>query len=140
MNHWIAAAGIYGALGIAIGAFGAHGLPDGLAKLGYGESEVERRLDTFETGARYHLYAALALLGVGVAGRTAPAGAWGGAAWLLLTGSCLFSGLLYALAFVGPGMRWLGAIVPIGGVLQIAGWVMIAVAATAAGHHRQDNA
>ncbi|MEM6329057.1 MAG: DUF423 domain-containing protein [Planctomycetota bacterium] len=125
-NRWIVAAGVYGALGLAIGAFGAHGLPKNLAALGFGSEDIAARLEIFETGARYHMYAAMAVLGAGVAGLSRPHRAWGIAAALLLSGSVLFSGLLYALAFVGDGWRWLGAVVPVGGLLQIAGWIAIA--------------
>lgn len=125
----LAAAGVLGAIGITIGAFGAHGLPDWLADQGYSPDEVTRRLATFEPGARYHMYAALALLGVGVAAHVAPRRAWTLAAWLLLIGVAIFSGLLYTLAVAGDDFRWLGGIVPIGGLLQIAGWGAIAYSA-----------
>ena len=128
-GRWIIVAGAFGAIGIAIGAFGAHGLPDWLAGQGYADEEVSNRLETFETGARYHMFAALALLGIGLAEQTVPGGKWSLPGWLLLTGACVFSGLLYALAVAGPGWRWLGAVVPIGGLLQIGGWVAIAAAA-----------
>ncbi len=132
MNHrinWIAVAGILGALAVTIGAFGAHGLPGQLEKLGYEPLEVQRRLATFETGARYQVYSALALLAIGVAAERQPRRAWAAACWLLLLGSLVFSGLLYALALLGPAYRWLGAVVPVGGVMMIAGWLMITVGA-----------
>jgi uncharacterized membrane protein YgdD (TMEM256/DUF423 family) len=104
-------------LAVAAGAFGAHGLrarlsPDLLA--------------VFETGARYQMYHALALFVVAWA-----AGRWPGpwparAGWLFLAGTVLFSGSLYALAL--SGVRWLGAITPLGGVAFLAGWLCLALA------------
>lgn len=75
-------------------------------------------LDTYETAVRYQMYHALGLLGVGalrVHGR--------GPAWLLFFGSVVFSGSLYLL--VWTGVDWLGAITPIGGVMQLAGWAWL---------------
>lgn len=127
--NWIVIAAAYGALAVGVGAFGAHGLRPRLEAAGYGEAEIARRLDTFETGAKYHTYTALALLGVGVAARHEARRAWSVAAGLLLAGNMIFSGLLYALTAGGDDYRWLGAVVPIGGALMIAGWVAVAVAA-----------
>ncbi|WP_396204184.1 DUF423 domain-containing protein [Gemmatimonas sp.] len=104
-------------LSVAAGAFGAHAL----------RARVEPRLlEVFETGARYQMYHALALLAVAwVVGRTP--GALGHAAgWLFVGGTVLFSGSLYAMTFTG--IRALGAITPIGGVCFIAGWVCLALA------------
>ncbi len=67
---WIVIAGVTGALGVAIGAFGAHGLPGWLEKSGVSPEDVVRRMETFEIGVRYHLVHALALLGVGLWSRT----------------------------------------------------------------------
>lgn len=93
---------IWAGLAIAAGAFGAHGLA---GRLG------ERELEIFETAARYHMYAALllGLLGVGLPRHKS--------GWLLLAGSLLFSGSLYALSI--SGVRVLGAITPLGGALMI---------------------
>jgi uncharacterized membrane protein YgdD (TMEM256/DUF423 family) len=103
-----------GLVAVAAGAFGAHGLrarlsPDLLA--------------VFETGARYQMYHALALLAVGWAVTRWP-GPWPvRAGWLFLVGTLLFSGSLYALALTG--VRWLGAITPLGGVALLAGWTCL---------------
>jgi uncharacterized membrane protein YgdD (TMEM256/DUF423 family) len=99
---------------VAAGAFGAHGLrarltPDLLA--------------VFETGARYQMYHALALLAVGWALTRWP-GPWPvRAGWLFVAGTVLFSGSLYVLALTGA--RWLGAITPLGGVAFLAGWTCL---------------
>lgn len=108
--HPTVAGAVLAALGVALGAFGAHALR---ARLDPG------MLANFETGVRYQMYAALALLALGTqpAGRRAPA--------LLLAGAVVFSGSLYLLVL--SGQRWLGAITPIGGVLLIAGFVVAAL-------------
>ncbi|GAB3623057.1 DUF423 domain-containing protein [Mariniluteicoccus endophyticus] len=98
------------ALGVALGAFGAHGLQ---------AMVTPERLGTFETGVRYHIYVALALIALGAAG------AAGRAAWLLVAGLTIFSGSLYLLVLTGIG--WLGAITPIGGVLIIVGFCLAAL-------------
>jgi uncharacterized membrane protein YgdD (TMEM256/DUF423 family) len=89
----------------------------------------------FETAVRYHFYHAIALVLVGLlalqagaAGGRAPAGS-GAAAWAFVAGIAIFSGSLYLLTLTG--MRWLGAITPIGGVAFILGWVLFARAALA---------
>lgn len=104
------AGALLAALGVALGAFGAHALQDGLEPA---------RLANFETGVRYQMYAALALLVLGTqpAQRRAPA--------LLLAGAVVFSGTLYVLALTGQ--RWLGAVTPVGGALLIAGFVLAAL-------------
>ncbi|HUK64224.1 MAG TPA: DUF423 domain-containing protein [Dongiaceae bacterium] len=100
---------------VAIGAFAAHGLKGRLpADL----------FDVFEVGARYHMYHALALLGVAWAVTRWPGGATTAAGWLFVAGIVLFSGSLYALAV--SGIRPLGAITPLGGVCFLAGWVALA--------------
>jgi uncharacterized membrane protein YgdD (TMEM256/DUF423 family) len=103
---------------VTAGAFGAHALRARLAP---------DLLAVFETAARYQMYHALALLAVAWAvGRwPGPLVAWAG--WLFVVGTLLFSGSLYALAL--SGVRWLGAITPLGGVCFLAGWLCLALAA-----------
>ena len=84
-------------------------------------------LATFETGVRYHIYHALALLAVGWAYARWPGSAANASGWLLIAGTMLFSGSLYALALTGT--RWLGAITPFGGAAFLAGWLCLAWAA-----------
>ena len=81
----------------------------------------------FETGARYQMYHALALLGVGLAAGRWPGGAVTAAGWLFVAGTVLFAGSLYLLALTGT--RWLGAVTPLGGVAFLAGWAALAWAA-----------
>lgn len=117
----IAAGAISALIGVALGAFGAHGLRKRLP---------EDLLAVFEIGVRYQLYHALALLGAGAAaGRLAP-GPLGWAGVLFVTGTVVFSGSLYVLSL--SGKRWLGAITPLGGLALLAGWACLAWAAIGA--------
>lgn len=121
-NHWIALGALLAAAGVLFGAFGAHGLDGWLARQQWDGDALLKRKEWFETAARYHLIHALAIVLVGlVAQRTSgvnPAG------WVFCVGIALFSGLLYAMALTG--MRWLGAIVPVGGVAFVLGWLLLA--------------
>ncbi|KAA9327121.1 DUF423 domain-containing protein [Hymenobacter busanensis] len=112
-------AAVLGALGVSLGAFGAHALHDFLAKAG--------RLDTFETAVRYQFYHTLALLALGILRLVRPdLPSLGTIGWLWLAGIVLFSGSLYGLCFTSQ--RWFGPITPLGGLCFIIGWVMLAVA------------
>ena len=113
----IAAAGALSAgLAVALGAFGAHALEGVL---------TPERLATFETAVRYQFLHALALLVLAQA--PLPEGAQRRIALLLLGGSAVFAGALYALIATGIGV-W-GAVAPIGGAAMIAGWLGWGVAA-----------
>ena len=103
---------------VAAGAFGAHALRTRISP---------EYLAVFETGARYQMYHALAMLVVAwaVTRWPGPLPVWAG--WLFLAGTVLFSGSLYLLATTG--VRWLGAITPLGGVAFMAGWLCLALAA-----------
>src|SRR6266540_3657108 len=101
-------------LAVAAGAFGAHALRERLSG---------SALDTFQTGAQYQMYHALALLAVGVllARFSIDGSTWLSAAgWLFVAGTVLFSGSLYLLAL--SDVRWLGAITPLGGLAFLVGW------------------
>jgi uncharacterized membrane protein YgdD (TMEM256/DUF423 family) len=115
---WFAAGALAAAVGVAAGAFGAHGLK---ARL------TPDLLAIFETGVRYHLYHALALLAVGWAASRWASPWINASGWFFGAGILLFSGSLYVLALTG--VRWLGAITPLGGVAFILGWVSLAMAA-----------
>jgi uncharacterized membrane protein YgdD (TMEM256/DUF423 family) len=113
-------AGVLGFLGVALGAFGAHGLKNRLAGLADGE----QRLAWWNTGAQYHLLHALAI-GLSAV-RPSPAQAGSALApWLFLGGITLFSGSLYVMTLTGR--RALGAVTPIGGLLMLAGWAAVAL-------------
>lgn len=105
-------------LAVAGGAFGAHVLKARLSA---------DLLEVFEVGARYHMYHALALVGVAWAATRWPSGLVAAAGWLFVGGTILFSGSLYALAL--SGQRWLGAITPFGGLAFLAGWLALLVSA-----------
>ncbi len=102
-------AAILGGSAVALGAFGAHALKNTLEP---------KYLEIFETAVRYQMYHALALLALGLARWKGRSSLW------LLVGTLVFSGSLYLLAFTRVDI--LGAITPIGGILQIIGWGMLA--------------
>ncbi len=104
-------------LAVAIGAFGAHGLKAHLST---------EMLQTYKTGVEYHFYHALGLLLIGILSVSFPSGLLNWSAVLLTVGIILFSGSLYVLAITG--IKWLGAITPLGGLSFIAGWVLVFVA------------
>ena len=111
---------VLGFLAVGLGAFGAHGLRGRLSP---------DMLAVFETGVRYHMYHALALILTSLL--MARMGGWlvNAAGWCFVGGILLFSGSLYALAISGVTM--LGAITPIGGLAFLAGWACLAIAASA---------
>ena len=119
----VLAGAILAGLGVAAGSFGAHGLKAALEATGRGEN--------WETAVRYCMYHALAVLLVGIVagdGRLeAGRGPLVAAGWCFVVGTLIFSGCLAALALTG--VRILGAIVPIGGVLFLVGWALVAAAA-----------
>jgi uncharacterized membrane protein YgdD (TMEM256/DUF423 family) len=104
-------------VGVAAGAFGAHGLKGRLS---------EEMMTTFEIGVRYQMYHAFALLAVAWAASRWPGALTNAAGWLFIVGTLVFSGSLYALSLTGQ--RWLGAITPLGGLAFLAGWLCLAVA------------
>ena len=110
---------LFGGLGVALGAFGSHLLRGRLpADL----------LANFETGVRYQMYHALALLAVAWAvGRWAGSSLPVAAGWAFVAGILLFSGSLIIMALTG--MRWLGAVTPLGGTAFAVGWLCLLIAA-----------
>lgn len=110
---------LFGALGVTLGAFGAHGLKDVLPTW-YPEDHA-RMMETWEIGVRYQMYHALALIGLGLFTYKAKTSVILAAGAFTL-GILIFSGLLYALVLTN--IKVLGAIVPIGGVAMIAGWAI----------------
>lgn len=99
------------ALGVTLGAFGAHGLKTML--------DAER-LGWWNTGVQYHLWHAIGLVAIGAAALPGTRGV----AILLALGVLFFSGSLYVMALTGT--RWLGMVTPLGGLLMIAGWLLLA--------------
>jgi len=110
---------ILGGIAVTTGAFGAHGLKNHVP------SEA---LGTWDTAARYQMYHALALLVVAISIKTWPSGAklFGTGGWFFIAGVLLFSGSLYTLVLTG--IKQLGAITPIGGVLFVVGWFLLVLA------------
>ena len=102
-------------LGVALGALGAHLLKERLAP---------DLLATFEVGVRYQMYHALALLAVGWVSTKWPGSGAAMAGWLFVAGTVIFSGSFYVLAI--SGIRWLGAITPLGGLAFLGGWLCLA--------------
>ncbi len=111
-HRWrVVAAALLGASGVAFGAGGAHGLRSLI---------VPEYLPTFETGVRYHLIHAVALLALALAGERRPLGL---PAALFALGIALFSGSLYAIALGAPAR--LGIVTPFGGVALLLGWLSL---------------
>ena len=109
---------ILAGIAVGLGAFGAHGLRGILSP---------EDLVTFETGVRYQMYHALALLGVAWAVTQWETVLLEWTGWLFVLGILVFSGSLYILVL--PGQRWLGAVTPLGGLAFILGWILLASAA-----------
>jgi uncharacterized membrane protein YgdD (TMEM256/DUF423 family) len=116
-TRWIGLGAAYGFAGVAIGAFGAHALR---GRLGAEMTAV------WHTAVEYQFYHALALLAVGLCAQQWPQARLRPAAVCFAAGVPIFSGSLYALAL--SGVRALGAVTPIGGLLFLAGWAAFAVA------------
>lgn len=104
------------ALAVALGAFGAHGLKNML---------TDEMMDIFETGVKYHFYHAIGLLVIGLVAQHMSESLllqWSG--WMMIVGILIFSGSLYILSIAG--IRWMGAITPIGGLCFIISWILLA--------------
>ncbi|KAB2833373.1 MAG: DUF423 domain-containing protein [Candidatus Brocadia sp.] len=102
-------------VGVAAGAFGAHGLKTRLSP---------EMLSVFEVGVRYQMYHAFALMATAWAQTRWPSSLVVVGGWLFVIGISLFSGSLYLLSL--SGMHWPGAITPLGGLTFLAGWVCLA--------------
>lgn len=106
---------ILGALGICLGAFGAHAMKKMLEENG--------RLDVYETAVKYQFYHAFALLILGILMQKAQPAVYTYSGYAFIAGTVIFSGSLYILCFTGIS-KW-GAVTPIGGVILIVGWVLL---------------
>jgi uncharacterized membrane protein YgdD (TMEM256/DUF423 family) len=114
LNILVSVAGAFGFVGVALGAFGAHGLR---GRLGPGGLEI------WKTAVLYHLVHAVVLLALALAGERLRAARF--VAVMFVIGVVIFSGSLYALALTGQG--WLGAVTPFGGAAFLTGWLTLAV-------------
>lgn len=111
---WLVLAALFGFLGVALGAFGAHSLKNILNE--YGKS-------IYEKAVLYQMFHSMALLAVGVLQHLYKEIYFTPAGFGFLTGIVLFSGSLYVLAI--SGVKWLGAITPIGGLGFLFGWAWL---------------
>jgi uncharacterized membrane protein YgdD (TMEM256/DUF423 family) len=116
---FIVIAAIIGFLGVALGAFGTHGLA--------ATFEANGRADTFHTATQYQMYHALALLAVAWLESKSPNRLLRWAGYLFITGVVLFSGSLYILSIFD--VRIMGAVAPFGGAAFLGGWTLLGVAA-----------
>ncbi|HWV45107.1 MAG TPA: DUF423 domain-containing protein [Nitrospira sp.] len=115
-SRWLVLVGcICAGLGVAAGAFGAHMLKDLLD---------QPMLAVYDTATRYQMYHAFGMVLSGFAVRIGRDAGAAKAGWLFLAGILLFSGSLYGVSLLG--VRWLGAVTPIGGALFIIGWCVLA--------------
>lgn len=114
-RRFFALGAVFGFLAVALGAFGAHGLRGRL---------TPNDMAVYETGVRFQMYHALALLAVAWAATRWPVGSLRLAGWLFVAGIVLFSGSLYALVLTGH--RALGAVTPLGGLSFLAAWALLA--------------
>ena len=108
----------FGLLAVVFGAFGAHALRNTLAP---------EMLETFEVAVRYQMYHGLALIAAAWAATQWDTPLTTASGWCFVAGILIFSGSLYVLSLTG--IRWLGAITPIGGLAFIAGWACLIIAA-----------
>ncbi len=118
-SRLIVSAAVAAGLGVALGAFGAHGLRGILSP---------ESLALYETGVRYHMYHALGMLAAGVLLRTSPpstAHLFIGSGVAFGLGILLFSGSMYLLSITSA--RWLGFLTPLGGIAFLVGWALLAV-------------
>lgn len=113
-NRWLSIAAVFGFLGVAMGAFGTHGLKSIL---------TPDLLTIFETGSRYCLIHAVVLLAVSILHQIQPSSLINRAGWLFSFGILIFSGTLWTLAITNT--RWLGAITPVGGLCLLLGWGLL---------------
>lgn len=124
LKKFIIAAAIFGGLGVALGAFGAHGLEK--------VTNDEKILQGFRTGVQYQLYHALALLAVAILYDKFSVKAMKWAGYFFIAGIILFSGSLFLLTFLkiqeSNAVKFVGPVTPLGGLCFIAGWVFLLLA------------
>lgn len=125
---WLVLGACLGGLAVGLGAFGAHGLPGYYESLELpSASELPRKgPENWETAARYHMYHALAMLGIGLLADRRRLWLLDAAGVAFFFGILLFSGCLYAWALTGT--KTLIHLVPVGGVLYLVGWILLALA------------
>lgn len=121
-KSFLVIASILGAISVALGAFGAHGLK---------QIVPPESVATFETGVRYQFYHTFALFLVAILFQSFPGKLMSAAGWLFLIGILLFSGSLYLLTILkatnNVGLKGVGIITPFGGLFFIAGWICLLI-------------
>jgi uncharacterized membrane protein YgdD (TMEM256/DUF423 family) len=126
-RYWMVCGAVLAAVGVGLGAIGAHVLKERLSA---------EQLVTYETGVRYHLFHALALIVIGLIIERQTNGLLQGSAWLMLIGLILFSGGIYA--YLGTGVKPFVHIVPVGGLALIVSWLLLAVGLLSGIPHLRD--
>lgn len=134
-NRFLFLAGLLGFIGVLAGTFGAHGLkgvfdpkdgtPAAAGMTAEQRADGKYRLETYETGVRYHLLHAAALLAVAAIAAHRSCKGVTVAGWAFVAGILIFPGSLYILALTGQ--KWLGMIAPIGGAALMVGWLALLV-------------
>ena len=134
---WIATGAVFAFLAVFAGAFGAHGLKDGLLKDKYADQTKNvagqelhagyKYLGDFETGVRYQMFHSIGLILLGLFANRFSSKLVKATGWCFALGTLVFSGSLYVLVI--SGLKVMGAVVPIGGTLQLVGWALFATAA-----------
>ena len=115
MKGWIVTGALLAGIAIGLGAFGAHGLKNRI---------TSDYLTVFDTGVKYHIYHAMGLMIIGILAFHFPFEPLHIPCIFLAIGICLFSGSLYVLSITG--LKWVGAITPLGGLSFIIGWILTA--------------
>ena len=118
-NIVLTIASLYGMTAIILGAFGAHAFKKFLP---------DEKLASFEVGVRYQMYHAIALLAIGMYFQFDKS-LERSAAWCLIAGTFVFSVSVYLLSFAdhwGANLKFLGPITPLGGLLMVVGWGLLA--------------
>ena len=126
-RNMIRLAAALGALCVALGAFGAHSLQGYLGQF----PDAEKRLEWWGKAVDYQMAHTLLLLAIGILASRAPDNIWRRASVAAVFGICFFSGSLYTMTLTG--VRWLGAITPIGGIALIIAWILVWVGAARIG-------
>ncbi|MDP7015808.1 MAG: DUF423 domain-containing protein [Pirellulaceae bacterium] len=128
-KHILVLASLLGASGVAMGAYQAHGLEKMLSQRGVDPVDAQRRIENCEVAVRYQMYHAIALIGIGVGVERLHRRLLAATVSFLTLGVCAFSGGLYEIVFRGQATHF--AIVPLGGLMLIVGWIFLGIAALA---------
>lgn len=120
---WFVVGALVGAVGVSVGAYGAHGLKNYLSGRYEDSAKVAERVESFNSGVRYQMYHALALCLIGLLATRGSSGLLTASGLLFLLGVVLFSGFIYA--WVLTDVKPLVHFVPFGGLAYILGWLLL---------------